>query len=177
VIDLAQVETDVTKSLEYDTDHPYGQRSKFVYISAEFGVKMYTDKAERDGCMTRQAEAAEYSLGPAVHGSLDLPSGKFRYGYVSQVAVVGGHGTDDSWFEDMLPTERRAEILVLQNELRRQTGFCFTDAKYENCGVIDDTTLVCIDFGEMDGGKAPTYSESDYYGDDMVGCSDDYSHS
>lgn len=172
MIDLGKVETDVTKSLELDTDHPYGQRSMFVRLEDGFGVKMYTDREERDECMTRQAEASEHSLGPTVHGSLDLPSGKFRFGYVSQVAILVGAG---SWFDDLLEYERNEQMLVLVNELRRQTGFCFTDTSYNNVGIVNGTDLVCIDFGEMDGMKSATYEDDCCCSNCVVECSDDYS--
>jgi len=150
---------DITRLLRGQGSHnnPSGISCFFVRFNHEWGIKVYYQEDKRDDSYNRQAEAAEYGLGPAVGDVFDVPIGSSTYWcYVTQIADLPvspyeyiRNGDEDGYWDalDEWAEDYYDDIAFLAVALYEKIAWRFEDTHAGNVGFINGR-LVCIDFGD-----------------------------
>jgi hypothetical protein len=139
---------------------------KFIPLTRKWGIKLYSAKFKRDQAYKNQLKCYDVGYAPKVGNCVDLPIGKFKYGYITEIVKVlfdPKHRQDDAYdWEDK--NEKKINHIV--NEIEKLCGFEFSDCHAFNWG-IKNKKLMPIDFGESDYQCYNGYEDEDYSFEDI----------
>ena len=141
------------------SDSQSGCQAYFVKLNEKWGVKLFSDKIERDTAYSRQKSAADVGMAPKVLNELEIPvntsplyypkeSQYWGFGYITEIVrTVPDEVLKNSSARYQWDKETRFDREKYVDELFKKIGWFFTDNHPGNWGYMDDGKLVCIDFG------------------------------
>lgn len=142
-------------------DSPYGMQCVFVALDNKWGIKLYFDQDKRDQCYQLQEECLDHGLAPELGDIVDLPSGFYCYGYITEIAQIVAHNDSDGRIWEMRNSEDVQDLIA---NLYKCTGWQMIDNHYQNFGYVNNC-LVPIDFGDEDGYNGFTGKQSNNFED------------
>lgn len=127
-----------------------GVSCHYVKWTKYVGLKLYTEKSQRDRCAKLQRRVAKAGLAPEVGGTLEFEmltcTGVDDYGEDTspdlEWATIYGYWTEHVRIPSRIPSYKRVHALW---KGLRELGLLHDDLHKFNMGVIDGR-LVCIDF-------------------------------
>ena len=115
----------------------FGCCCTFVKISDEWGIKLYSDKSDRDYAYKLQKYCRKHKLAPQVGDCVKV--GEY-FGYITEVAETPIYGyKSDKMKISLFDTIQQKYLKV---------GLSFWDVHGANCGRLADGRYVSIDFGD-----------------------------
>jgi hypothetical protein len=142
-----------------------GCSAKFLRITDNYGIKLYSTKEKRKITHKEQQKAHQLGLAPAVGRKfrLTLPeNNETVYGYITECVVetYGDRYARKRGFASMIEADDEYDIaceIAIDNDEEynqliqnlRENGFCVYDMHFENVGYMKDGRLVAIDFDNV----------------------------
>lgn len=147
---------------ELQKQTPNSCACKFIPLTKKWGIKLYAAKFKRDQAYENQYKVWEVGYAPKVGNCIDLPTGKFKYGYITEIVKLVFENTDDDLDDTYDWEEKNAKkINDIVDKIEELCGWEFCDSHAYNWG-IKNKKLIPIDFGENDSSCVFGYSDKDY---------------
>jgi hypothetical protein len=120
----------------------------FFQLNDQIGIKLSSNKNQRDTLYKNQQNAAKFDLGPEVFGKIDEVEyeGKKYFGYFTEIVWVLSQVRELNWKNKSLLLKAVCDDLIqLRKDLSEKCDYDFYDNHIGNIGVKNGK-LVCIDF-------------------------------